>query len=511
MTAAPVQTEQADLVVVGGGPAGSSIASFVAMQGHRVVLLEKEHFPRYQIGESLLPGTVHGICRLLGVTEELEKCAFPVKRGGTFRWGTNPVPWNFNFALSPTFPAPTATAYQVERMKFDDILLRNAQRLGVDVREGVNVVDVISDEERVRGIRYTDADGTEHVIESTFLADASGNTGRIHRHIGGERHYSDFFKNIAMFGYFEGGKRLPAPTSGNILCAAFDEGWFWYIPLSDTLTSVGAVISREHADRLRGDSEAALLGLIDRCEIIKEHLSDATRVTEGVYGEIRTRKDYSYSHDRFWRPGMFLVGDAACFIDPVFSTGVHMATYSALLAARSVNTALAGTLSEEEVFTEFDRRYRREYGTFYEFLSSFYDMQVNEDSYFWQARKVTNMPVTDVEAFTTLVAGGHSGEAVLTDADGVIHGFQESTRTLTEAVERTSTMQAADDGRMFPLFNTQIVRGIMSGSNQELTRDALGERMLEEPLFDDGLVATADALHWTTPVPAQDGTPVAAR
>jgi halogenation protein CepH len=113
------------------------------------------------------------------------------------------------------------------------------------------------------------------------------------------------------------------------------------------------------------------------------------------------------------------------------------------------------------------------------------------------------MAATDIEAFTTLVAGGHSGEVALTDADGVIQKFQDSTRTLSEAVDRTSAMQAADDGRMFPLFNTQLVRGIMSGSNQELTRDALGERMLEEPLFEDGLVATADALHWT--VPTRDG------
>ena len=168
------------------------------MQGHRVVLLEKEHFPRYAIGESLLPGTVHGVCRLLGVTEELEAAKFPVKRGGTFRWGANPEPWNFNFQLSPSFPAPSSTAYQVERMKFDEILLRNAQRLGVDVREGVTVKKVTEDGERVTGVRYTGADGVEHVVESTYLADASGNGSRINRHVGGERHYSDFFRNIAM-------------------------------------------------------------------------------------------------------------------------------------------------------------------------------------------------------------------------------------------------------------------------------------------------------------------------
>ncbi|MDF0531176.1 tryptophan 7-halogenase [Tsukamurella sp. 8F] len=493
--------EEVDLVVVGGGPAGSTIASLVAMQGHRVILLEKENFPRYQIGESLLPGTIHGICKLLGVTEELAQQSFPVKRGGVFKWGVNPTPWKFNFALSPNFPAPTSTAYQVERMKFDDILLRNARRLGVDAREGATVIDIVEDGDRVHGVRYVDESGVERVIESKFVADASGNTSRIHGKIGGERHYSDFFKNIATFGYFENGKRLPEPYSGNILCAAFDEGWCWYIPLSDTLTSVGAVIGREHAAQLRGDSETALMGLLDRCDIVKDFLSDATRVTDGVYGEIRTRKDYSYSQSEFWRPGMFLVGDAACFIDPVFSTGVHLATYSALLAARSVNSVLSGDLSEQVAFTEFDRRYRREYRTFYEFLASFYDMQVDENSYFWQARKVTNMKATDVEAFTTLVAGGHSGEAALTDAEGIVAEFESSTELLNGAVNDTWEMQSSGNEGMGRLFDPPVVRGLMDGSNQMLTKDSLGGRVPEVPLFEDGLVPSADSLRWVVPVP----------
>src|SRR5262249_48607078 len=131
----------------------------------------------------------------------------------------------------------------------------------------------------------------------------------------------------------------------------------------------------------------------------------ATRVTEGMYGEIRTRKDYSYTHNRFWIPGAVLVGDAACFIDPVFSSGVHLATYSALLAARSINTVLAGKLDEARCFEEFERRYRREYGHFYEFLVAFYDMHQQTESYFWKARKVLNTDERDNDAFVRLVAG----------------------------------------------------------------------------------------------------------
>jgi FAD-dependent halogenase len=489
--------ESADVVVIGGGPGGSTTATLLAKRGHRVVLLEKETFPRYQIGESLLPSTVHGIGRMLGVTEELEKAAFTVKRGGSFRWGTNPVPWNFLFAVAPELSGPTSTAYQVERMKFDDILLRNAARTGVDVRENSPVTEVVSDDERVRGVRYTDPDGAEHEIRATFVVDASGNRSRVHQNVGGERLYSDFFQNIALFGYFTGGKRLPAPDSGNILCAAFDEGWIWYIPLSDELTSVGVVIAREHAAKLQGDQEQAMRGFIDRCEIVKDMLADATRVTEGVYGEIRTRKDYSYTNSTFHRPGMVLVGDAACFIDPVFSTGVHLATYAGLLAARSINTVLAGESTEKRVFAEFEGRYRREYRVFYEFLSAFYDMQSNEESYFWKARKVTNFNATDLEAFVSLVGGVHSGEQAFTNADQLVGEFRESSGALADAVERTGAMDTETGDRMHHLFGTPVVRDVMAEMNNVQVRGVLGEQARELPLLEDGLVPSADGLAWT--------------
>lgn len=489
--------EQTDVVVVGGGPGGSTTASLIAMAGHRVILLEKENFPRYQIGESLLPATTSGICRMLGVSEEIEKAGFQVKRGGSFRWGTNPRPWNFLFALSPRLSASNSTAFQVERMKFDEILLRNAQRLGVDVREGVAVQDAIVTGGRVTGVRY---DGGE--IEAKFVVDASGNSSRLYKYAKGNRIYSDFFKNLALFGYFEGGKRLPAPDSGNILCAAFDEGWLWYIPLADNLTSVGAVVTRDQADKVRGtqeEREKHLLGFIDRCEIVRDFLKDTPRITTGTYGEIRVRKDYSYTNESFSAPGIALVGDAACFIDPVFSTGVHLATYSGLLAARSINSVLAGQLSEEDSFAEFEARYRREYSVFYEFLSSFYDMQSNEDSYFWKARKVTNFSVTDIEAFVTLVGGVASGEAALTDADSVVSRFRTSSTDLNRAVEETGTMQTESGERMFKLFGTKVVSDVMQGMNEVQSRGVYGTRSAENPVREGGLVPTDDGLHWHDP------------
>jgi FAD-dependent halogenase len=342
--------EETDVVVVGGGPGGSTLATLIAMRGHSVVLLEKEKFPRWQIGESLLPATVHGVCRLTGVADELAKAGFTKKRGGTQRWGANPEPWTFAFSVSPKMAGETSYAYQVERSKFDQILLNHARHMGVDVREQHTVTDVIDDEDRIRGVHYTDAAGSEGAIRAKYVVDASGNRSRIYQRAGATRQYSEFFRSLALISYWEGGKRLPEPNSGNILSCAFDSGWFWYIPLTPTLTSVGAVVRHDQAAKIQGDPEKALGALIAECPLISEYLRDAKRVTEGEYGEFRVRKDYSYANTTFWRPGMALVGDAACFVDPIFSSGVHLATYGALLAARSINSVLAGTVDEDIAF-----------------------------------------------------------------------------------------------------------------------------------------------------------------
>ena len=487
-----------DVVVVGAGPAGSTLGTLVAMQGHRVLIVEKETFPRYQIGESLLPSTIHGVCRLLGVGDELAAAGFPLKRGGTFRWGASETPWNFAFSVSPKIAGRTSHAYQVERSKFDKILLDNAVRKGVEARQNCTVTEVLEDDGRVTGLAYTDGDGNSHRVSARYVIDASGNTGRIHKYVGGSREYSEFFRSVALFGYFENGKRLAAPNSGNILCVAFGSGWFWYIPLSDTLTSVGAVVRREDAARIQGDPEVALRSLIDECPLIKEYLSDATRVTEGQYGKLRVRKDYSYHNTVFWRPGMALVGDAACFVDPVFSSGVHLATYGALLAARSINSVLAGKVDEKLAFEEFEARYRREYSVFYEFLVSFYDMHVDESSYFWSAKKVINADArTELESFVELVAGMSTTDFELNGAESATVRFQQASREFAQAID---TVVGQDEESMAPLFKSSVVRQAMQEGASVQTRAQLGEHAGDEaPLFKGGLVASIDGMFWEPP------------
>ncbi|MBV8932765.1 MAG: tryptophan 7-halogenase [Kutzneria sp.] len=489
--------EEFDVVVVGGGPGGSTLASLVAKQGHRVLILEKESFPRYQIGESLLPSTIHGVCRLIGVSDELAKAGFTRKLGGTFKWGSSPEPWTFSFSVSPKMAGGTSFAYQVERMKFDQILLDNARRLGVEVREKCPVNSVVEgDDGRIRGVEYSDADENTREVRARYVVDASGNKSRIYKSVGGERQYSEFFRNLALFGYYEGGQRLPSPKEGNILCVAFEGGWFWYIPLSPTLTSVGAVVRKELASKIQGDPEKTIQGLIEECPTIADYLSNATRVTTGPYGSLRVRKDYSYHQTKFWRPGLVLIGDAACFVDPVFSSGVHLATYSALLAARSIGTVLAGITDEQTAFDEFEARYRREYGVFYEFLTSFYDMHESEESYFWQARKITHNIHSELEAFVDLVGGVSSGESALTGAEAAAQRFKSRSAEFATAVGK----MAGQDESMVPLFKSSVVRQAMEEGAQVQSRAMLGADLgAEAPIFPGGLIPSGDGLLWAIP------------
>ncbi len=395
-----------DVVVIGGGPAGSVAATLLADAGHRVTVLERERFPRYHIGESLLSATLP-ILDAVGVTPAIERHGFLRKPGGTFLWGRQQEPWSFWFREDP---GGRPHAYQVVRAEFDQLLLDNARAHGATVLEEHAVTGVETDGDGGRPrVHARDVHGRTLSLAPAFVVDASGQAAVI-GHARGFRQFNDFFKNLAVFGYFRDAERLPGELANHILSAAFADGWFWYIPLHDGTMSVGAVVDarrwREVAD---ADPERTYRGLIARCPAIADRLAAAT-----LASPVRIIRDYSYTSTRFGGPGYLLAGDAACFIDPVFSTGVHLACLAGFLGARAVDGVLAGALTEADALARYETTYRGAFERYLRFLYFFYDHNEDPDSYFWTARRVLAHAPTDLtarESFVRLISGNGDWDA----------------------------------------------------------------------------------------------------
>ena len=204
-----------DIVVIGGGPGGSAVATFLSDAGYAVTIVERERFPREHVGESLLPASIP-ILEQLGVMPEVEAAGFVVKHGATLVWGSDPDPWSWYFSDDP---GQRPTSFQVVRSEFDNILLKNAATHGVDVRENAQVLDVLFDEGRASGVRFLQ-DGTESEITSRFVVDASGQAAILSRKLG-LLEWDTHFNNLAVYGYFKGGSHLESPNDGNIFIEAF--------------------------------------------------------------------------------------------------------------------------------------------------------------------------------------------------------------------------------------------------------------------------------------------------
>jgi flavin-dependent dehydrogenase len=396
-----------DVAVIGGGPAGSVAATLLADAGHKVVVLERERFPRYHIGESLLSATLP-ILDAIGATPAIERHGFLHKPGGTFLWGRQREPWSFWFREDP---GGRPHAYQVVRAEFDQLLLENARAHGAQVHEE-HTVTAVEGEGAGMVVHVTNARGATFTLAPRFVIDASGQTALMGR-ARGLRQFDDFFKNLAIFGYFRGAERLPGELANHILSAAFGDGWFWYIPLHDGTMSVGAVVDTRHWHTIaEAEPEATYRKLIARCPQIAERLARATLVSP-----IRIIRDYSYTSTHFGGPGYLLAGDAACFIDPVFSTGVHLACLAGFLGARAVDVTLTDTSGEDEARARYEAAYRGAFERYLRFLYFFYDHNEDPDSYFWTARRVlAHAPehLSIRETFVRLISGNGDWDAAET-------------------------------------------------------------------------------------------------
>ena len=392
----------APILVLGGGPAGSAAATLLARQGWQVVLLERERFPREHVGESLLPASIP-ILETLGVIDEVQAAGFTPKYGATMVWGRDAAPWSWHFReTNERYPH----AYQVWRPRFDQILLENSRRAGVDVREGWRALDVRFDGERAAAVRCRPEDGgAEQTIEASWVVDATGQAGLIGRRLG-LRESDEFFRNLAVYSYMRGARRLDGIDAGNIFIEAFEHGWSWAIPLPDDIMSVGVVVDAAWgAERLAEQSAEQFLEVqLASAAHTREMLASAQRIESA-----RVVRDWSYVSQRLVGDGYILVGDAACFIDPLFSSGVHLALSSAVLAAAYVTSALRTPEMRAPAAEVYTQLYMQQYRQFREMAALFYASNRTADSYFWEARRIVGGGGADGatarEAFVAAVAG----------------------------------------------------------------------------------------------------------
>ena len=393
------------IIVIGGGPAGACASALLARMGLDVVLLERERFPRAHVGESLLPGSIP-ILESLGVMDEVCAAGFTVKPGATMVWGAEREPWSWHFRETH---ASNPHSYQVWRPEFDAILLNNARRSGVDVREGWQVTRVAFDDDGAAAAVFCRAaddlsgKGGEVELTAGYVVDASGQSGVLSRQLG-LREWDDFFRNLAVYGYYKGGKRLPSPDEGNILIESQTDGWLWHIPLREGWASVGAVVDADAGQR--GIRKLGARAFLESQIAAAPYLAGMLECADMVSGPEVVR-DWSYRCKSLSGPGYILVGDAGCFIDPLFSSGVHLALTYAALAAVVVASALEDPTIAGPARQMYQLMYYREYGHFRELARLFYSSNRTADSYFWEARRLLDDDplLTPRQSFIQLVAG----------------------------------------------------------------------------------------------------------
>ncbi len=347
----PAAAQECDVLVIGGGPAGATAGALLAERGYKVVVLEKEHHPRFHIGESLLPANLP-LLEKLGVADA-------VKAIGMEKWGAEFVsPWHAGksqtFKFGDAWDKSMPFSYQVRRSEFDEILIRNAGRVGAEVIEGCRVREVdFAPDQSGATVHAQHEDGRALDWRARFVVDASGRDTLLGRQFDLKRR-NPRHNSSALYAHFTGAKRHAGKDEGNITIFWFEHGWFWLIPLADGATSVGAVVWPHYLKSRAKPLKEFFLDTVALCPALAERLAGAA-----LASEVEATGNFSYACDRTHGPNHLLIGDAFTFIDPVFSSGVMLAMQGGFEAAEAVDVCLRDPAWAASALARFDRQVRK--------------------------------------------------------------------------------------------------------------------------------------------------------
>ena len=386
-------SENFEVIIIGGGPAGSTAGALLAEKGRRVLIIEKDQFPRYHVGESLMPFCWFTLNRL-GLIEEMERIAYTKKYSVQFVTPDGHQSQPFYFFQHSDHPS--SVTWQVERSEFDHMLLNNARKKGAVVRELTRVNRTIKDDSgRVIGVETIGPDRQSRNVFAPITIDCSGRA-QVTTAQDGWRIKDPQLNKLAVWTYFRGAKRDPGIDEGNTTVAYVEgRGWFWYIPLKNDVVSVGIVAEKDYLFSDSKDPAEIIAREINRNVWIKDHLS-----TGEQFGEYWVTSEFSYRSKYCADQGLLLAGDAFAFLDPVFSSGVYLALKSGEMAADAVDASLNQSHSQSEDFEEYGKNLCRGIENMRKIIYAFYDQNFSFGrmlkSYPAQRAKLTDALIGDI-------------------------------------------------------------------------------------------------------------------